>query len=174
MTRVPNELVEAIVQEVGDVPSLKACSLVGSAFRYLSQRILLHSLTLKEYPPNYTAARLFLEKSPHVATYIDIVCIRLPAWYTPIAQVESLMQVLNRLEKVRSCTVIGTLSRRSSIIPIAHPQTWNKVTTQVSDAVFGFLARHSLRELRVLNIEGLSVPAFFGFLRAAPKITLSF
>ncbi|KAJ7913062.1 hypothetical protein B0H13DRAFT_1874229 [Mycena leptocephala] len=30
MTRVPNELVEVIVQEVGDAPSLKACSLVGA------------------------------------------------------------------------------------------------------------------------------------------------
>ncbi|KAJ6532650.1 hypothetical protein B0H19DRAFT_1188081 [Mycena capillaripes] len=168
MTSIPNELIEVIVRDVGDTTSLKSCGLVGSAFRYPSQRILLQSLTLKADPPNYSAVRLFLDESPHVATYIITLYIWPPTATTPVSEVESFVQILDRpgLDNVRSCT-LG---------PIRYeylPQDWTQVTAQVSSAVLGFLGRQSLRQLHIRAISYLSIPAFLRLLRAAPKIIFS-
>ncbi|KAJ6564044.1 hypothetical protein B0H19DRAFT_1374591 [Mycena capillaripes] len=44
----------------------------------------------------------------------------------------------------------------------------------VLDAVFGFPARQSLRQLHVCALEDIPIPLFFAHLTAAPKITLLF
>ncbi|KAF7340960.1 hypothetical protein MSAN_02081300 [Mycena sanguinolenta] len=74
MEFLPQELVQAIVQEIDDISSLKSCSLTGSIFRDASQRILLHSLTLeRDVQPAYT----LLTESPRIASYITHLSITL-------------------------------------------------------------------------------------------------
>ncbi|KAJ6564090.1 hypothetical protein B0H19DRAFT_1140315 [Mycena capillaripes] len=168
MPRVPNELIEAIVREVEDVPSLKACSIAASAFQSPCQRILLRSLTLKAAPANFIAAQSFLDESPHVATYITTLYIWPPTPTTPTSEIESFVEILNRFENVRLCTLIGTKPRRPDSIWDRHD--WREVTVQVSSAVFAFLARQSLHELRVRLVRNIPISSFLSLLTAAPRV----
>ncbi|KAJ6558081.1 hypothetical protein B0H19DRAFT_128228 [Mycena capillaripes] len=85
---IPAELVDAILSEVEDIESLKACSLAGSALRH----------------PICT----FLEES-HVAPYITRFTIYLPAHTVPQ---ESFTQVLRLLPNVRRCILSGDSQAR--------------------------------------------------------------
>ncbi|KAJ7231623.1 hypothetical protein C8J57DRAFT_1244938 [Mycena rebaudengoi] len=105
MSRVPSKVIAAIVQQVEHTTSLNLCSLAGSAFRSPCQRILLRSMTLKVDPPNYTAARSFLDDSPHVAAYITRLHIWVPPPSTANSELESLMQILDRLENLLLCEI---------------------------------------------------------------------
>ncbi|KAJ7832553.1 hypothetical protein B0H14DRAFT_2802887 [Mycena olivaceomarginata] len=145
MVFTPQELVDAIIEELHDLPSLKACCLVGSTFRPPSQRILLSSLTLQ--PESYNAARIFLQESPHVNI--------------SSTDVEDFLRVLSQLTNVRICILDARLS---------HTR-WNKqLSVQLSVGIPQFLTRQPLRELHVNSVSGIPTLAFFWLLRAAPNI----
>ncbi|KAJ7651551.1 hypothetical protein DFH06DRAFT_1207352 [Mycena polygramma] len=91
--KISQELVDAIVCEVDDICSLKACALAGSVFRGRSQRILLQSLTLDALP-KVSGILTLLEESPHIAAYITGLKI----------------EILNRLTNVRRFHVRVPLS----------------------------------------------------------------
>ncbi|KAJ7045223.1 hypothetical protein C8F04DRAFT_1068124, partial [Mycena alexandri] len=67
MTLFPQELVNAFIHEIDDVPTLKASCLAGSVFREETQRILFRSVTTHGNP--YALCGL-LQESPHIAPYI--------------------------------------------------------------------------------------------------------
>jgi hypothetical protein len=170
MPRLPSDLIPAIVQEVGDVQSLKSCSLVASGFRIPSQRIL-RSLTLQATRPNYSAVWHFLEDSPHVAAYIVVLHIWVPKGARP-PDVENLIQILDQLQHVRECKIGGNpppRGRRRHVLSYS----WTHVSAEVSSIIFGFLERQSLRRLPVVNIKKLSVSAFFRLVKSAPEITFN-
>jgi hypothetical protein len=158
MSIVPQELVDTIVSELEDVASLKACSLAGSAFRSPSQRILLRSLTLE--PTNYRAFSIFLEESPHVATYIICLHVHLPSSRSTSEEDEFFIQVLSRPANVRRCIVHGDLI-----------YDWTRLTPRMVSAVLGFLAQQPLRELRVLDLGHIPLLAFSRLLSAAPTVS---
>ncbi|KAJ6524332.1 hypothetical protein B0H19DRAFT_1386181 [Mycena capillaripes] len=158
MVFTPQELVDAIIEELHDVPSLKACCLVGSTFRPPSQRILLSSLTLQ--PESYNAARVFLQESPHVASYIIRLSIQMPKNISS-TDLEDLPQILAQLTNVRICILDARLS---------HIR-WNRqLSVQLSVGIPHFLMRQPLRELHVNSVSGIPTLAFFRLLRAAPSI----
>ncbi|KAJ7852386.1 hypothetical protein B0H14DRAFT_2760116 [Mycena olivaceomarginata] len=158
MVFTPQELVDAIIEELHDLPSLKACCLVGSTFRPPSQRILLSSLALQ--PESYNAARIFLQESPHVASYIIRLSIHMPKNIS-CTDVEDFLQVLSQLTNVRICILDARLS---------HTR-WNKqLSVQLSVGIPQFLTRQPLRELHVNSVSGIPTLAFFWLLRAAPNI----
>ncbi|KAJ7696381.1 hypothetical protein B0H14DRAFT_3040665 [Mycena olivaceomarginata] len=68
MSVLPPELLDAIICEIDDTQTLKACSLVATTLCSSSQRILLDSLTVDVY--NDTAICKLLTESPHVSEYI--------------------------------------------------------------------------------------------------------
>ncbi|KAJ6567910.1 hypothetical protein DFH09DRAFT_1278078 [Mycena vulgaris] len=70
MPLLPQELIDLIVAEVKDIPSLKECSLVESMFRPPSQRILLRSLTLTTQGPETTWQHASSSQNFHIATCI--------------------------------------------------------------------------------------------------------
>ncbi|KAF8192692.1 hypothetical protein K438DRAFT_1829508 [Mycena galopus ATCC 62051] len=164
MPFLPQELVNAIIAEleVGDLETLRAYSLVGPRFRVPSQQILLHSITLSGWlkdvsqPENYGAARILLEESPHVATYVTGLKLRLR---TPLLDADSLQWVLQQLVNVRRCAVDG------------HRQLlyWDRLPSSLAEALLDFTSRQKLHDLRVARLAGLPGEVF---LRAAP--TLSF
>ncbi|KAJ7478946.1 hypothetical protein FB451DRAFT_1556724 [Mycena latifolia] len=166
---LPQELVEAVVAELDDVESLKACSLAGSQFRHGSQRILLRSLTVKtpleSVTPNYDAACTFLSEAPHVAGYITHLRIQLPVRVPTSADVEKLQQVLDRLANVRYCIIVGTTRRlRGSSLGALSPAG--------TSAVLDFFSRQRLRGLYLRFISEIPMAAFWQLVTAAPMLSL--
>ncbi|KAJ6571473.1 hypothetical protein B0H19DRAFT_1130051 [Mycena capillaripes] len=164
MSFIPPELVEAIVCEVNDFASLKACSLAGFAFRYSSQRILLRYLTLGDWArgpkTSCRAVSIFLQESPHIAAYITCLKIYLSIAATSSEERESLLNILRLLPNVRRCIVDGDSAR----------YLWSDLTEQIVSVLLDFLARQPLRDLHVLALLRVPLPAFFHLLRAAPTI----
>ncbi|KAJ6558082.1 hypothetical protein B0H19DRAFT_128220 [Mycena capillaripes] len=151
---IPTELVDAILLEVEQKETLKTCSLAGSALRYPSQRILLHSLTI-----DGPAICAFLEDSPHIATYITRLTINLPP---RVVHPNSVIhwEVLRLLSNVRRCILSG------------NNYGWNDRDRAVTlpSPVLEFLARQPLRELHVMSVENIPLSSFCRLLNVAPTV----
>jgi hypothetical protein len=73
---LPQELLKAIVEVTDDTPTFKSCALIGTKLREQSQRILFSSLKLAgEYHPARCA---FLDRSPHIASYVTELTLYIP------------------------------------------------------------------------------------------------
>ncbi|KAJ7351354.1 hypothetical protein DFH08DRAFT_992745 [Mycena albidolilacea] len=120
MPFIPQELVNSILDEVRDRESLNSCSLVGSMFRAPSQHIILQSITLSGWlkdtseSENYGAPHTLLEESPHVASYITALELRLNL---PVVDPNNLEWVLRR-------TTAVARTARSSCEPLpSYPES---------------------------------------------------
>ncbi|KAJ7247898.1 hypothetical protein B0H12DRAFT_733788 [Mycena haematopus] len=141
---LPQEIVLAIVHQIDDIPSLKACALTGSMFRDASQRVLLRSLTLKG---NMRAIHTLLVESPHFATYIRRLSIvfsfpgdRAPADIKTLQQ--NIQKIIVKLTNVHQCILdLNFLDQ----------------TPAFTLALFDFLASQPLRELNVRRPSGASI-----------------
>lgn len=93
MISLPQELIDAIVSLIDDSDSLKACSLVSTAFVAPAQRIVFRSLYIEQAPRRTTARRWrneqailsiqraysALQASPHISSYVRDLNIRFNA-----------------------------------------------------------------------------------------------
>ncbi|KAJ7720401.1 hypothetical protein B0H16DRAFT_1604592 [Mycena metata] len=163
MPSIPQELVNAIVSHL-PLASLKTCSLVDPTLRGPCQRILLRSITLKCWlsnwpePPNLDEALGLLEDSPHVASYITHLTIKLQL---PIcAHLSALQLILRKLDNITWCMVDGYYRRLE----------WTSLLTFGLSAVLAeFLGRESLRTLHLRRVRGF--PAAI-FRCTAPRLSL--
>ncbi|KAJ6535561.1 hypothetical protein B0H19DRAFT_1271303 [Mycena capillaripes] len=110
-TTIPLELIEAIVHEVDDAATLKACSMASSSFCGLSQCRLLRSLKLTAPRARSTngyskLAALFLE-SPHVPRYVTKLELTVGISLQDPHKIKPLQEVLANLTNVRRCTIAG-------------------------------------------------------------------
>jgi hypothetical protein len=158
-TWVPQELVDAIVCELDDVPSLKARALAGSMFRETSQRILLSSITLDQ---NLKESYTFLEESPHVASYTTLLSIR-HTWNPPVSHITSLQQILQ----------VGTLLnvRKCVLSSMGHVFRASYHTPAFTSTLLDFLARQPLRELHLLIATAVPPTVVLRLLSTAPRIS---
>ncbi|KAJ6619722.1 hypothetical protein B0H10DRAFT_1142934 [Mycena sp. CBHHK59/15] len=170
-THTAQELLDAIVSDL-DAESLKACSLAASSLRNASQRILFRSLTLGKrgdmYPPGYGAALCALLKdSPHVTKYISRLVIYTPPSYHSRSAERSAEELpnigvaLSKLVNVRRCIIHGSLFY------------WEQLTPEFSSTFLDFIARQALRELHVISIQDIPLPAFVRLITAAPLLSFS-
>ncbi|KAJ6457258.1 hypothetical protein C8R45DRAFT_943224 [Mycena sanguinolenta] len=153
MEFLPQELVYAIVQGIDETPSLKSCALAGSIFRDAAQRLLLRSLTLKgdDVQPAY----VFLDESPHIASYITRLRMTLERAHSEDdSQRQSLQQILSKLVNVRQCVLSFYFS---------HIPTF----------LFEFLERQPLRELNIDPTYGLSPASILRLLTVAPVVSFT-
>ncbi|KAJ7236047.1 hypothetical protein B0H12DRAFT_131279 [Mycena haematopus] len=158
MESLPQELLLAIIHEIDDIPSLKACALTGSMFRDASQRVLLRSLTLKG---DMQAAHTLLVESPHVATYITRLSIRFPlSQGLGMAKIEALQptiqKIMVKLVNVHQCIL----------------NFWEDLdqTPALVSTLFDFLERQPLRELHVRDASGVSPASLLRLLTTAPVV----
>ncbi|KAJ7676956.1 hypothetical protein DFH06DRAFT_616112 [Mycena polygramma] len=163
MSVFPQELIEAIVDELDDVPSLKSCCLAGSPFLTSSQRSL-HCFLTVGLGSSLTAARCtFLEETPHIAAYIIRISIQLPI-NSATPEVRDVLRVLTVLTNVRICILRAALMR-------VH---WERqISPYLSMCMTGFLLRQPLRELYVRTIDDIPLQVLVKFLHAAPAISFS-
>ncbi|KAJ7222750.1 hypothetical protein B0H12DRAFT_1125272 [Mycena haematopus] len=165
---LPQELLNAIVQDIDDPSTLKSCSLAGSNLREESQRILLHSLTLGV--ENHDAKNAILDESPHIATYITDLTVYMP---NPDEIVDfdltgtDIQGILGRLNNVRRCVFDVPESSPSCIY-------WPELPPTFSSTYLHFISRQqSLRELRIANLFELPLDVILALLRAAPALVLN-
>jgi hypothetical protein len=152
MVYLPQELVDTIVDEIGDVPSLKACALAGTMFRDASRRILLRSLTLKT---NVKETHILLEESPHFASYVTRLVLGQGA--TSIkSQHKSVEQVLGKLTNVRYCIIFASQQNPT-----------------FTSTLLDFLARQPLRELTVISKDAVPPAIILHLITTAPIITFA-
>ncbi|KAJ6562133.1 hypothetical protein B0H19DRAFT_1259730 [Mycena capillaripes] len=98
MISLPQELIDAIVSLVDDSESLKACSLVSTAFVAPAQRIILRSLYIEQTSSSSRRsgrneqailsihrAHAALQASPHISSYIRELKIRV---YAPLSDTQ--------------------------------------------------------------------------------------
>ncbi|KAJ6479493.1 hypothetical protein C8R47DRAFT_1219043 [Mycena vitilis] len=156
---IPQELVNSIIHELHDIPSLKACALAGQMFRDPSQRVLLQSLTLTSWTAvtgSFRAAYTLLMEAPHLRAYIKCLKIRLRL---PLTNLSDMQRVLDLLGTVHRLTIDGDLlSSRWSDIRTPH----------LSQIFVDFLERQPLQYLYLHRIARLPCSVFA---RAAPFIS---
>ncbi|KAJ7161860.1 hypothetical protein C8R43DRAFT_1104903 [Mycena crocata] len=166
----PDELIDSVVSELSDTPSLKSLALANSAFRIPAQRILLRALTLSAYTPapfTYAGAAALLSESPHIAEYIRDLTIHLaePASDSSVtpnlakADFPALARALGRLTQVRSCVIDG---RDANF-------RWATLRAEmgVGSISLRFFASQPLRELRLKRLVDVPPALFLG---AAPSL----
>ncbi|KAJ6598605.1 hypothetical protein B0H10DRAFT_2196695 [Mycena sp. CBHHK59/15] len=135
---------------------------IHTIFREPCQRLLLHTLKLRSYNLNYSAARTLLHQSPHLASYFTTLVISLPPTGRALEEVESLQEVLGKLANVRRCILSGN----------ADFYPWDALPPVLASAILEFLRRQTLSDLHITTLHNLPIAVFTTLLRAAP--TLSF
>ncbi|KAJ7463647.1 hypothetical protein FB451DRAFT_458062 [Mycena latifolia] len=159
-TRIPQELIDAIVSEVDDKDCLKACSVVSSSFRGASQRILLSSLTLNGHLDSTVCT--LLAESPHIVAYIKYLKIKLPpSHHHNPSEIQSLQLVLAKLTAVQECIVTG-------VYPDAR---WADLNPKLSSALLDFITRQSLRSLRLSIIKDIPRTVFHHLIVSVPMLS---
>jgi hypothetical protein len=160
MTTVPQELLDAILQEVDDTTALKACALVAPSFRESSQRILLSSLMLDGYRARSPSAllALFIE-SPHLPAYITTFKLRLSSLDIRTRDT-SLRDVLASLNNVRRFTIAGASSAES----------WDDIISVVPGLI-DFIERQTLAELHLFFLHKIPIPILARFASSAATVT---
>ncbi|KAJ7937002.1 hypothetical protein B0H13DRAFT_1946357 [Mycena leptocephala] len=160
MTTVPQELLDAILQEVDDTTALKACALVAPSFRESSQRILLSSLMLDGYRARSPSAllALFIE-SPHLPAYITTFKLRLSSLDIRTRDT-SLRDVLASLNNVRRFTIAGASSAES----------WDDIISVVPGLI-DFIERQTLAELHLFFLHKIPIPILARFASSATTVT---
>ncbi|KAF7367272.1 hypothetical protein MSAN_00789100 [Mycena sanguinolenta] len=159
-TSIPQELVDAIVNEVGEIETLKACSLVASTFRHPSRRLLLSSLTIEATKDHTPLSRLFSE-SPYIAKYVVCLTIKTPVNGKASLDVECFSSILANLQNVRGCTLEGEWH--------SPDDKHNSRDSKIPPLLLDFLARQPLRELRLTHIE-LTPAVLWAFVAAVPVL----
>ncbi|KAK7064648.1 hypothetical protein R3P38DRAFT_53515 [Favolaschia claudopus] len=161
MPFVPQELIDAIVGEIEDMQSLKACALAGTMFRDPCQRILLHSLALDDSIPKVAAASALLQSSPHIAIHVTHLEIRfgtsINATITDSSDMTSLDDVLDKLMNVDHCTLI--IGIENCVIPI--------------DSISNFLVRQPLHRLKICHFYSIPPVTLARLLVLAPVVVFS-
>ncbi|KAJ7675629.1 hypothetical protein DFH06DRAFT_663422 [Mycena polygramma] len=155
---IPQELIEAILSEVEDMESLKACALVAPNFCVPTQRRLLSSLSLSLLPvyshctPHQACLRL--RESPHVAQYIIQLCVNTDEFST-----DALEELLGKLTKVRKCTI-----RNARSYPWSHIR-WTTLP------VIHFARTQNLTELHVAYLKDIPSHVLALIVSSAPKVS---
>ncbi|KAF7376968.1 hypothetical protein MSAN_00114600 [Mycena sanguinolenta] len=164
MDALPPELIHAIVGEIGEVGSLKMCSLVSRIFLESCQKTLFRSLTIADDHVESSTLWSRLQESPHLGRYVEsIVCI-FPQPNAPNAELHALCGILDHLTNVRQCVLVGD----PELEDLYH---WRDLPTQFSAAIVNLIQRLQLSQLHVFSIASLPGDILTMFFAAAPTLT---
>ncbi|KAJ6495354.1 hypothetical protein C8R45DRAFT_986903 [Mycena sanguinolenta] len=164
---IPPELIDAIISEVDDMDSLKACSLVASRLRSKCQRILYSTLTVQV--DNCAALWKLLTDSPHLADYVTSLILKTLYPTTRGPDLEKLRQILVKLRNVSRCTLNGYWGRSPMHVAPGNPVV---PPLDIPPLVLGFLV---LQPLRALSLSCVRIPTsvLWHLLTTAAELSLS-
>ncbi|KAJ7832093.1 hypothetical protein B0H14DRAFT_3463704 [Mycena olivaceomarginata] len=161
MSPLPQELFDAIIDEIHDKETLKACALVGSSFLPPSQRKLFRKVRLGgssglgRRSRNTAAA---LAESPHLVSYIRDFTMVMPSTVQNSVPVAG---VLRSVQNIESLAVFG------------RAVNWNRLGYEASSALLDCLSRPSLRRLDLKHVEGVPT-AFILAATAIPVVSFEY
>ncbi|KAJ7359664.1 hypothetical protein DFH08DRAFT_414749 [Mycena albidolilacea] len=138
MALLPQELFDAIIDEIRDKETLKACALVGSSFLPPSQRKLFRKVRGLGRHSRFTAAAL--AESPHLVSYIRDLTIYMPL---TVPNSVTVAGVLRSVQNIESLVVFG------------RAVNWNRLEHEACSALLDCLSRPSLRRLDLKHMEGV-------------------
>jgi hypothetical protein len=149
MTNLPQELIEAIIEEVDDPDALKACSTTAAAFLVPSQRSIFRCVRLRgtiadEGTSNLVAAEDLFSASPHLAFYIQALDMDIPPEKSHQHITKVLLYIMPR---VRRLVIHGCFS------------DWSGVGGELAAALRDVITRPSLERLHIDYLAGIP-PSF--------------
>ncbi|KAJ7189284.1 hypothetical protein C8R46DRAFT_1057014, partial [Mycena filopes] len=167
---LPQELLNAIVEQLDDDHSLTLCALSTSALREPSQRALFRTLVLgqdsradRAMSPPFGVVLARIRASPHLATYARRLDFTLPHRNTPPRQLEAIPEILEKLANVHCCTIFGEGRTHLQGWPLLNP---------VGLLLVEFIAQRDLTEFHVASAGTISPFVLDVFLNAAPVVTI--
>ncbi|KAJ7097367.1 hypothetical protein C8R44DRAFT_989069 [Mycena epipterygia] len=153
MLQLPEELVEAIVDAIGDPESWKSCSLASSELRSACQRSLCRSVWISRQsrgrsdgrvdPVSIQRVAVTLSRSPRLALYIRILKINVSDLRDSLVPLFFILQAVENLE----CLVITTAANQ------------HQFPSELIQSLFHVVARPSFNRLYLYDLRG--VPASF-------------
>ncbi|KAF7302316.1 hypothetical protein HMN09_00865000 [Mycena chlorophos] len=155
---IPPELIEAIVEHIPNVASLKSCSLVSPTFRVPCQKRLHPSLHLEfvgpdsqRYRRTSEAVSRRFEESPHLAAFITHLILEIVSpWNGPDDQSAFARHVFARLGHVKKTSIFG--GRLGGAM-------WSSLPPDLDSAVLEWLAhRGSTEPLQELVLANICLP----------------
>ncbi|KAJ6608902.1 hypothetical protein B0H10DRAFT_2066207 [Mycena sp. CBHHK59/15] len=138
----PQELIDVIVEEVHDSPSLKSCSLVATSFRSPCQRKIYRSLWLyrgsSHRRPSLADGSALIMSSPHLASYVRDLTVELPKSQSgEDAHLECILRSVTNIERL--------LLAGMSI-------SWKNLSPGLASAILHLISVPSLDRLHLLNM----------------------
>ncbi|KAJ7890371.1 hypothetical protein B0H13DRAFT_2665997 [Mycena leptocephala] len=142
MAQFPQELIEAIVDEVEGTKNLQACSLTARAFLAASQSGLFRIMSLRWDSASRNAAVLdralsFLQEFPHFIPYVRDVTLDIP---TSSYDQTTLEAVLRRLRNLERLAING------------HAQKWHQVIPSLASTILATISLPTLQRLHLFRI----------------------
>ena len=173
MSRLPQELIDVIINQVDDRKTLKACSLVASSFVCPSQRLLFHTVDLDNVVPTprkkaYARFLRLLTLNPVLGTYVrslrlgdgpeDFGLSR--SWIVNAKNLPQLFQFLPRLE-------IFSLTFNSD------ERDWKSIPADIRSAFEHLFYLPTVQAVSLDFIRGFPPQLLFGLMRLK-RLSLSF
>nr|GAT47029.1 predicted protein [Mycena chlorophos] len=166
---IPPELIDAIVEHIPDVASLKSCSLASPIFRFPCQKRLHHTLKLEfagpnsRRPPERTleAVSRRFEEFPRLAGFITHLTLEIASPWPqrrgppPDDQSAFARRVLNSIARVKKVTIsmIITAGR------LGGKASWSSLPPDLGSAVLEWLAHRGTTEpLQELVLRSIKLP----------------
>ncbi|KAJ7832094.1 hypothetical protein B0H14DRAFT_3712954 [Mycena olivaceomarginata] len=126
MARLPQELFDAIIDEIHDQETLKACALVATSFLRPSRRKLFRKVRLGEVGRRSRDIAPALAESPHLMSYIRDLSIHL--WGTS-SEYLAVAVILRSAQNIESLVVFGKAIN------------WDRLEHEVASALLDCLSR---------------------------------
>ncbi|KAF7342350.1 hypothetical protein MVEN_01823600 [Mycena venus] len=167
MTSIPQEVVEVILVDfdpVADRNSLKSISLTATNFTGPSQRCLFRTLGLHGprtpgWCPTFDRALNLLNGSPHIASYVKDLTIRLPLTTAP-EQHDPLERLLPKFENVRRFILDGV------------GISWVDLQPGLQSTLTAFLLGSSFEKLHLIHISDIPLHIITIAAQIVPVISL--
>ncbi|KAF7321995.1 hypothetical protein MKEN_00722200 [Mycena kentingensis (nom. inval.)] len=163
MARVPQELINAIIDETNDAPTLGSCALASSRTREHSQRRLFKITPLRLRDRGYLYQKAIVA-APHLAAYTEILVIQTRKhWVDRGQDGEDENKILSHLSNVRTC-----------ILNFSRDAGWSHFQLKLKSVILSFLQRQ--RPLDEIHILGgrMEVREFAELLASARASRVSF
>ncbi|KAJ6582955.1 hypothetical protein DFH09DRAFT_279036 [Mycena vulgaris] len=147
MVSLPQELIDAIIDQVQDNTSLKSCAIAASPFLSPCQRRIFRSLHVhrgfsgKNRRRTLRSTSVFFTASPHLASHVRELIIELPD--DCAAECGSLQVVLRSVQNIERLVVSGMSA------------LWSNLEPGATSALFASVALPSLNRFHVMGIRGV-------------------
>ncbi|KAJ7057379.1 hypothetical protein C8F01DRAFT_1151875 [Mycena amicta] len=157
---LPIELIDAILDDIHDLSSLKSLSLVAWPFVAPCQRRLLQTVKLSD--SNAMAGLSVLNQSPHILSCIRRIHINLPQRFSRPERITAMEDVLDRLEGVVGCVLDG----KSWGFLI-----WDDIPRRFIMALHRLFARKPTIELHLQNINEVELSTILDLFCRIPLVS---